>query len=168
MQTIGIFYGSSTGNSEAAAQQMQKEFGASVATIYDVSSAKTADIEKYSNIIFGCSTLEIGELEYDFEDFLPEIESANLQGKKIAIFGLGDQYSYPDSFVDSIGIIYEVIKDKGCQLVGIVSTEGYDYDESKGELDGQFLGLPLDEDNQDDLTNERIKNWVDQLKKEFN
>lgn len=168
MQNIGIFYGSSTGNSEAAAQQMQKEFGASVATIYDVSSAKAADIEKYSNIIFGCSTLEIGELEYDFEDFLPELKAANLQDKKVAIFGLGDQESYPDSFVDSIGITYDILKEKGCELVGKVSTEGYDYDESRGELDGQFLGLPLDEENQGDLTNERIKNWVEQLKGEFN
>ena len=150
MQKIGIFYGSSTGNSEAAAQQLQKEFGAEVATIYDVSSAKGS------------------ELEYDFEDFLPEIKSANLKDKKVAIFGLGDQESYPDSFVDSIGITYEAIKDKGCQLVGKVSTDGYDYDESRGEVDGEFLGLPLDEDNQGDLTNERIKNWVEQLKGEFN
>lgn len=82
MQKIGIFYGSSTGNSEAAAQQLQKEFGAEVATIYDVSSAKGSDLEEYSNIIFGCSTLEIGELEYDFEDFLPEIKSANLKDKR--------------------------------------------------------------------------------------
>ena len=168
MQKIGIFYGSSTGNSEAAAQQIQKEFGAEVATVYDVSSAKGSDLEEYSNIIFGCSTLEIGELEYDFEDFLPEIKSADLKGKKIAIFGLGDQESYPDSFVDSIGITYEAIEDKGCELVGKVPTDGYDYDESRGEVDGQFLGLPLDEDCQGDLTNERIKKWVEQLKGEFN
>lgn len=168
MQKIGIFYGSSTGNSEAAAQEIQKEFGADIATIYDVSSAKGSDLEEYSNIIFGCSTLEIGELEYDFEDFLPEIKAANLKEKKVAIFGLGDQESYPDSFVDSIGITYEVIKDKGCELVGKVSTDGYDYDESRGELDGQFLGLPLDEENQGDLTSERIKQWVEQLKGEFN
>lgn len=168
MQKIGIFYGSSTGNSEAAAQQMQKEFGADIATIYDVSSAKGSDLEEYSNIVFGCSTLEIGELEYDFEDFLPELKSANLKDKKVAIFGLGDQESYPDSFVDSIGITYEVLKEKGCQLVGKFSTDGYDYDESRAEVDGQFLGLPLDEENQGDLTNERIKNWVEQLKGEFN
>lgn len=167
MQKIGIFYGSSTGNSEFAAKQLQKEFGADVATIYDVSSAKGSDVERYSNIIFGCSTLEIGELEYDFEDFLPEIKTADLNGKKVAIFGLGDQESYPDSFVDSIGIIYEVLKYKGCQLIGKVSTEGYNHDESRGEVDGQFLGLPLDEDSQGDLTDERIKKWVEQLKEKF-
>lgn len=167
MQKVGIFYGSSTGNSEAAAEQMQKEFGEDIATIYDVSNAKAADLEKYTNIIFGCSTLEIGELEYDFEDFLPEIKSANLDGKKVAIFGLGDQESYPDTFVDSIGITYEELEGKGCQLVGKVSTDGYDYDESRGEVDGEFLGLPLDEENQGDLTEERIKEWVEKLKNEF-
>ena len=167
MQKIGIFYGSSTGNSEMAAQQIQKEFGADLATIFDVSSAKASDVEEYSNIILGCSTLEIGELEYDFEDFMPELEAANLEGKKVAIFGLGDQESYPDSFVDSIGIIYEALQDKGCDIVGKTSTEGYDYDESRGEVDGQFLGLALDDDCQYDLTEERIKNWVEKLKNEF-
>ena len=126
MEKVGIFYGSSTGNSEVAAQQIQKEFGADLATIIDVSGAKTADVEQYSNIIFGCSTLEIGELEYDFDDFMPALKAANLEGKKVAIFGLGDQESYPDSFVDAIGLIYEVLKDKGCDVVGITSTQGYD------------------------------------------
>ena len=168
MQKVGIFYGSSPGNSENAAQQIQKAFGTDLATIIDVSGAKAADVEQYSNIIFGCSTLEIGELEYDFDDFIPELKAANLKDKKAAIFGLGDQESYPDSFVDSIGLIYEILKDKGCDVVGTTSTEGYNYDESRAEIDGQFMGLALDDDSQDDLTEERIKEWVEKLKKAFN
>lgn len=168
MQKIGIFYGSSTGNSEAAAQQIQKEFGADQAKVFDVSDAKASDMEQYTNIIFGCSTLEIGELEYDFEDFMPEIEKVNFSGKKIAIFGLGDQESYPDSFADSIGIIYEALEGKGCEIVGKITTDGYNYDESRGEVDGQLMGLALDDDNQGDLTDKRIKDWVVQLKSEFN
>ena len=167
MQKIGIFYGTSSGNSEAAAQLIQKEIGADLATIFDVSSAKASDVEQYSNIIFGCSTLSIGELEYDFDDFMRELKAANLEGKIVAIFGLGDQESYPDSFVDSIGLIYEELKDKGCDIVGKTSTEGYNHDESRGEVDGQFMGLALDEENQGDLTNKRIKDWVAELKKEF-
>ena len=167
MQKVGIFYGTSSGNSEAAAQQIQKEFGADIATVFDVSGAKAADVEQYANIIFGCSTLSIGELEYDFDDFMPELKAANLEGKKVAIFGLGDQESYPDSFVDSIGLIFEALKDKGCDVVGRTSTEGYNHDESRGEVDGHFLGLALDEENQGDLTNKRIKDWVAELKKEF-
>lgn len=167
MQKIGIFYGSSTGNSELAAQQIQKEFGADLATIIDVSSATANDLEQYSYLIFGCSTLEIGELEYDFDDFMPMLKAANLAGKKAAIFGLGDQESYPDSFVDAIGLIYEVLIEKGSEVVGKTSTDGYDYDESRGEVDGQFMGLALDDDSQDDMTEERIKNWVKLLKDDF-
>ncbi|HTN68401.1 MAG TPA: flavodoxin [Dysgonamonadaceae bacterium] len=167
MQKIGIFYGSDTGNSEMTAQQIQQEFGADIATIFDVVDAKASDLEEFSNIIFGASTMGIGDLQYDFEDFLPEIEAANLEGKVVAIFGMGDQYSYPDSFVDAIGDIYEVLEGKGCKIVGQVPTDGYDYDESRGEIDGEFAGLPLDEENQSDLSDERIKEWVEKLKKEF-
>ena len=167
MHKIGIFYGSSTGDSELAAQQIQKEFGAHIASIIDVSDAKAKDFEQYANIIFGCSTLVIGELQYDFDDFIPEIIAANLENKKIAIFGLGDQDSYPETFVDGIGIIYEALQGKGCQVVGKVSAEGYNYDESRAELEGQFLGLPLDEENQSNLTNKRIREWVAKLKTEF-
>lgn len=167
MQKVGIFYGSDTGNTEAAAQLIQEELGADNATIFNVADAKGSDMEEFSNLIFGASTMGIGDIQYDFEDFLPEIEAADLNGKKVAIFGLGDQYSYPDSFVDAIGDIYEKLDGKGCQVVGHVPTDGYDYDESRGEINGQFVGLPLDEENQGDLTSERIKEWVSKIKNEF-
>lgn len=167
MQKVGIFYGSTTGNTEMAAQQMQKDFGLDNATILDVSNAKAADIEQFSNIVFGCSTLEIGELQYDFDDFMDEIKAANMDGRTVAIFGLGDQDSYPDSFVDGIGIIFEALKDSGCKIVGKTSIDGYDFDESRGEIDGEFMGLALDEENQGDMSDDRIKKWVEQLKTEF-
>lgn len=168
MQNVGIFYGSSTGNTETVAKQVQKEFGKDNAQMFDVAEAKSGDIENFSNIIFGTSTWGIGDLQDDFEDFLSEISKANLEGKKIAIFGLGDQFSYSDSFVDGLGEIYENLEDKGCELIGETSTDGYEYDETKAEVDGQFVGLALDEDNQSDLTSERITNWVQQLKNQFN
>src|SRR5690554_4709432 len=132
MQKVGIFYGSDTGNTEAVAKQIQQELGADIATISDVANAKANDMEEFSNRRFGASTMGIGDLQYDFEDFLPEIEAADLEGKIIAIFGLGDQYSYSDSFVDAIGDIYEKLEGKGCQIIGQVPTDGYDYDESRG------------------------------------
>jgi len=168
MQNVGIFYGSLTGNTESAAKQIQKEFGADIAKNFDTSSAKAGDIEQFSNLIFASSTWNDGDMEEDFEDFLPEISSANLKGKKVAIFGCGDQESYPDTFVDAIGEIYEAIKDNGCEIVGMVSTDGYEFDASKAVVDDRFVGLPLDENNQGDLTDERINAWVSQLKTEFN
>ena len=168
MQNIGIFYGSSTGNTEAAAKQIQKELGADIVKTFDVANAKANDIEQFSNLIFGSSTWGIGDMQDDFEDFLSEITSANLEGKKVAIFGYGDQDTYADSFVDAIGQIYETLEGKGCEIIGMVSTDGYEYDESKAEENGHFVGLPLDEENQSDLTDERIKSWVEQLKNQFN
>jgi flavodoxin I len=168
MENIGIFYGSTTGNTEAAAKQIQNEFGADIAKTFDVANAKASDIEQFSNIIFGSSTWGIGDMQDDFESFLSEIVSAKLKGKKIAIFGYGDQETFADSYVDAIGEIYEILEEKECQVVGKVSTDAYEYDESRAEVDGQFVGLPLDEENQSSLTDERITNWVEQLKNEFN
>lgn len=168
MENVGIFYGSSTGTTESAAEQIQKEFGEDIIHIYDVIDASSKDIEQYSNLIFGSSTWGIGDMQDDFDVFLSEIQKANLEGKKVAIFGLGDQDTYADSFVDAIGLIYEVLEDKGCEVVGKIPTDGYEYDESKAEIDGQFVGLPLDEENQSNLSDERITKWVEQLKNQFN
>lgn len=167
MQDIGIFYGSLTGNTEAAAKQIQQELGVDITKIYDVASAKASDVEQFCNLIFASSTMGIGDLQDDFEDFMSELKSANLKGKKVAIFGYGDQAIYADSFVDAIGEIYETLQNKGCVITGSVACDGYEYDESRAEVDGQFVGLPLDEENQSDLTDERIRSWVKQLKHEF-
>jgi flavodoxin I len=168
MQNIGIFYGSSTGNTEGAAKDLQNLFGKDVATVFDVADAGAEDIENFSNLIFGCSTWGIGDLQDDFETFIKDLQSADLNGKKVAIFGFGDQDTYPDSFVDAIGEIYEAVAGKGCEVVGKVSTDGYDFDDSRAVIDGEFVGLPLDEENQSNLTETRLKNWAETLKKVFN
>lgn len=168
MQNIGIFYGSSTGNTEAVAKQLQKELGEDKVETFDVAEAKLADLENFSNIILGTSTWGIGDLQDDFEDFLSELSNANLSGKKLAIYGLGDQYSYSDSFVDGMGEIYELLKDKSCELVGEIPTEGYEYDSSRAEKEGQLVGLALDADNQDELTASRLKSWAEQIRNQFN
>ena len=98
---------------------------------------------------------------------MTEINAGSREGKRIAIFGFGDQETYADSFVDAIGQIYETIKNKGCETVEKIPTDGYEYDESMAEVNGQFIGLPLDEDNQSNLTERRIEKWVKQLKIKF-
>ncbi|WP_461642962.1 flavodoxin [Labilibaculum euxinus] len=168
MQNIGIFYGSSTGNTESAAKLIQKELGEDKAVIFDVSEAKSSDVEQFNNLIFGTSTWGTGDLQDDFECFLAELLNSNLAGKKIALFGLGDQCSYSDSFVDGLGEIYELLEDKNSELIGKTSIEGYEYDASKAEKEGQFVGLIIDEDNQSELTSKRIKSWVEQIGSQFN
>ena len=168
MQKIGIFFGSDAGTTEEIAEKMQQEFGEDNAEVFDVADADGSDMESFTNLIFGASTQGIGDMQGDFEEFMEEIEEADLSGKTVAIFGLGDADTYADTFVDAIGIIHELLDGKDCKIIGSVPTDGYEYDESIAEIDGVFVGLPIDEDNQDDLTDERIKNWVAQLKSEFN
>ena len=63
-------------------------------------------------------------------------------------------------------VIYDAIKEK-TTVVGFVDDEGYTYDDSSAVVDGRWVGLPIDEDNEYDLTDARLKAWVDQLKKLF-
>ncbi|WP_082209948.1 flavodoxin FldA [Fischerella sp. PCC 9605] len=168
MAKIGLFFGTQTGNTQTEAEMIQKEFGGeSVVDLNDISKSEPSDFNEYSYIIIGCPTWNIGELQSDWEDFYDELDNINFSGKKVAYFGAGDQVGYPDTFQDAIGILEEKISEQGGETIGYWSTEGYEFNESKAIRDGKFVGLALDEDNQSDLTEERIKTWVAQLKQEF-
>lgn len=168
MSNIGLFFGTQTGNTQTESEIIQKEFGGdSVVTLNDVSQAEPSDFNNYDYIIVGCPTWNVGELQSDWEDFYDELDNIDFTGKKVAYFGTGDQVGYPDTFQDALGILEEKISENGAETVGYWPTEGYEFSESKAVRDGKFVGLALDEDNQSDLTEERIKAWVTQLKLEF-
>lgn len=167
MASIGIFFGSSTGNTEDAAQRIGQAFGAGEADVAEISSTSGDEILGYEKIIFGVSTWGTGDLQDDFEDFMSTLEEMDFSGKKVAVFGLGDQENYPDTFVDGIGIIAKAAKAGGATIVGATATDGYTYDASEAEEDGKFMGLALDEDNQSDQSQDRIAAWVSALKQDF-
>lgn len=168
MAKIGLFYGTQTGNTQDAAETIQDELGGeSVVTLLDVAEADSSDLEGYDCIIIGCPTWNIGELQSDWEGLFDELNSVDFNSKKVAYFGAGDQEGYPDNFQDAIGNLEEKITELGGTTVGYWSTDGYDFNQSKALRDGKFVGLALDEENQSELTDERIKAWVIQLKKEF-
>jgi flavodoxin I len=167
MTKIGLFYGTQTGYTEIDAETIQTEFGGdTVIEMIDISKAAASDFDR-ENIIIGCPTWNVGELQADWDVFYEELDNLDFTGKKVAYFGLGDQVNYADSFQDAIGILEEKISERGGTTVGYWSTIGYEFNESKGVKDGKFVGLVLDEDNQSELTDKRIKNWVAQLKQEF-
>lgn len=167
MKIIGIFYGSSSGNTEGVAKQIQAEFGADNAQVFDVAKATKDDLEKFDNLIFGTSTWGFGELQDDFDGFMKQIEAANLSGKTVALFGCGDQELYSDTFVDGMGLVWQSLQGKGCNIVGQTSTEGYSYSNSQSDVEGKFVGLAIDENNQSDQTADRVKAWVEVLKNAF-
>ncbi len=159
----GIFVGSSTGNTQDVAEKIKDALGD--AEILEIGSSSASDLEKYDNIFLGSSTWGSGDLQDDWEEIIDEISKLDLSGKKVAIFGTGDQESYADTFVDAIGTIYEAVKDTGATILGKTSTDGYTFDSSKAVVDGKFVGLPLDQDNQEDMTEDRINAWTEQLSK---
>ncbi|MBP3259467.1 MAG: flavodoxin FldA [Prevotella sp.] len=160
MKKTVVVYGSSTGTCEAIAEKIGAKLGAEVLNVQDL----TADIVAANeNLILGTSTWGAGELQDDWYDGLKVLQSADLKGKVIALFGCGDCESYGDTFVGGIGELYDGIKDSGARFVGSVSTDGYTFDDSAAVVDGQFVGLPLDDVNEDNMTDGRIEAWIAQI-----
>lgn len=166
MKKTGLFYGTTSGKTKTVAELIKKEFGKIPIDLFNIKDIKPNDILAYDNIIFGTSAWGVGDMQEDWEIFIDELVELDFTGKKIALFGLGDQVEYPGSFVDGLGTLYCRMPDKD-KIVGYFPTEGYKYYFSSAEKDGEFVGLAIDNDTQPELTPERVKKWVQKLKKDF-
>lgn len=158
-----VIYGSTTGNTESVASEICKRIGEEQTELINISDLSTDSLSRYENLLLGASTWGVGDLQDDWEIGLELFKGADLSGKRIGFFGCGDQDGFSDSFVDSLGIIYEAIKDSGAIFIGSFPTDGYSFSDSKALIDGAFIGLPIDEDCQSNMTKERIDNWVTSL-----
>jgi len=171
MTNIGLFYGSTAGTTAEAAELIKQEFESTYhqdVILHDIGATDVETMYDYDKIIIGVPTYNIGELQDDWFFVYETLEDLVLAGIQIALYGLGDQYGYADTFQDAIGILGHTFRDQcGAELVGFWSTEDYDFAESRGVENGKFMGLALDDDNQGKLTESRIKAWVQQLVKEF-
>ena len=161
MKKTVIIYGSTTGNAAMAAETIAAKLGGG--DIKEVAKASKDDLDNYENLILGSSTWGDGELQDDWYSFLPTLKSANLNGKTVAVFGVGDQFSYSSTYVNAMGELYDAAKAAGAKIIGATSTDGYSFDESTAVRDGKFVGLALDYDNQDSLSVDRITAWTNQI-----
>jgi flavodoxin I len=159
MGKAGIFYGSSTGTTEKVAGIIAEKLGISSNDVHNIESDRN-DLSEYDFLIFGSSSTGLGDLQYFWEDYLDTLKSADLSGKTVALFCCGDSYTYSDTFCGAMRTIYDALKDKGCTIVGGVSTDGYETDDTDAVIDGEFVGLAIDNDNEEDKTQERIDSWV--------
>lgn len=169
MSKIGLFYGTDTGNTERVADMIKDKIGADLVDVYDVASATASDFAKYDKLILGQPTWYYGERQSSWDDFWDEFKTIDFTGKQVAFFGLGDQADYAEYFIDAVGMMHDVALENGAEPVGYWSTEGYEFDESKAVTEDRefFFGLAIDEDQQPELTAERIDEWVDQIKAEM-
>jgi flavodoxin I len=172
MSKTAIFFGPLNGAVHRVAKKIKAAIGEDKVVMVPVKDADVSDIEKYDKIIFGISTVgkETWESIYtnvDWAKFLSEIPKTRYEGKTIAIFGLGDHITYAATFVDHIGLLGRQLMANGATLVGWVPADEYEYDESDAVIDGKFMGLPLDEDFEPELTDDRVNKWVEQIRPHF-
>ncbi|PPI86876.1 flavodoxin FldA [Candidatus Pantoea edessiphila] len=169
MSKIGIFFGSDTGNTENVAHMIHKQLGHNMANIYDIAKSNQQDLEMFNIILMGSPTWYYGELQCDWDDFIPILKKINFDGKKVGLFGCGDQEDYTEYFCDAIGIMNDIVVSNGAKVIGYWPTTGYNFESSKGILNKDFfLGLAIDEDRQPDLTKDRVDKWVKQILNECN
>ncbi len=172
MSKTAIFFGPLKGSVNRVADKLKELIGDDKVVMVPVKKATVADIEKYDKIIFGISTVgkDTWKSTYsnvDWAEFLPEISKTRYEGKTIAIFGLGDHITYAATFVDHIGLLANELINNGAVLTGQVDADEYEYHESEAVVDGKFLGLPVDEDFEPELTDERLEKWVKQISPDF-
>ena len=167
MSIIGLFYASSTGNTEDVAKLIKEKMTHSEIELKNIADCVDNAMENYKYIILGASTWGEGDLQDDWEEYIQNLDSIDFSDKIVALFGLGDQEEYCDYYLDAMGTIYNKVVENGATVVGSWSTDGYDYDDSTAIRDGEFVGLALDEDNQSDLTDARVTRWIEQISPYF-
>lgn len=161
MKKTVIIYGSTTGTCEDLAGRIAAKLG--VDNVINVTDFNDSVIADNDNLILGTSTWGAGEVQDDWYDGIKVIKGADLSGKTVALFGCGDSDSYADTFVGGLAEIYNAAKESGANIIGAVPTDGYTFDDSEAVVDGKFVGLALDEVNEDNKTDERIDAWVAQI-----
>lgn len=167
MKNIAIFYSSSSGDTKRVADLISKQLDD--IKEFDIKITANDYISDYTNIIFGVSTYSEGQLQLEWQKIWDEFSKIDFTGKKVAIFGLGDQIKYPDNFVDAMGTLYTQIKKSNGEIIGFTSIEEYQFNSSKAIVDNEFVGLAIDLNNtQEHQIIEKVKNWTEELKKDFN
>lgn len=171
MAKIAIFYGSTSGVTEGVAVKIHELLGEELCDIYSMEEdfMNVDEMLEYEYLLFGCSTWGSGEVQNDWRDplFDMEMDKPDFTGKTIALFGAGDCATHGEQFVSALGTLYDHFKKLGGTLVGEFPTDGYTYEYSFALRDGNFVGLPIDEVNESDKTDERIARWLEVLKPHF-
>lgn len=169
MAQVGIFVGSSGGVTKAVGEKLEELFDDAEFIDMEEDYDDVDQIMEFDYLLIGSSTWGQGDPQRDWVDALYEIESdePDFTGKKIALFGAGDQDTHGEHFVSALGKMYELFTKLGADVVGFTSTEGYKYDFSLAEKEGKFCGLAIDDVNQSDMTDERVQAWASQVKSEM-
>lgn len=162
MKKFGIFFGSSTGTTADIAEKIAKILGVGTADIHNVNATAPSAVAEYDTLIFGTSTWGNGDVQEDWYDFLDGLGGMTLAGKKVALYGCGDE-TMSDTFCNGVGKIYDAVNPTGATFIGTYDTDGYTFDHSEAVRDGKAVGLLLDEVNHPELTERRLRGWLAEI-----
>ena len=167
--TFTIFFATSTGKTEDVADRLKELLPGAEAK--DVDNLGSSDELVAADALVCCvPTWNTGADEARsgtaWDDLAQEIPNLDFAGKYVAILGLGDSSGYSDFFCDAMEELYTAFLQSGAKLIGKVPTAGYTFDASKSVIDGKFCGLPIDEDNESELSDQRLAAWVQQINSE--
>jgi flavodoxin I len=168
MKKIGVFYSFNSNKTAKMGKKIVDAFDGAEIEVVNAEEVNEELFMKFDNIIIGVPTWFDGELPNYWDEFVPALEELDLKGKKIALYGLGDQKGYPENFNDGVGIMAGLLEDQNAEIVGYTSAEGYAFESSAALRGNRFCGLCLAQENQARLSAKRIDDWVNQLKLEFN
>jgi flavodoxin I len=168
MKKIAVVYSFNSVKSAKIASKIADHLTKFQVEKLNVESCTGKELLLFDNLILSVPTWFDGELPNYWDELLPALESLDFKGKKIALFGLGDQKNYPENFCDAVGILRDFFEEKGAAIVGYTSRNGYDFESSKALKGDVLTGLLLDQENQSKLTDGRIVDWTNQLELEFN
>ena len=164
MKKFGVVYGTESGSTKRVATKICTAiwcYGLP-ARIHAVKTIDTSTLQSLDVIIMGTPTYTPKSPYISWERLEKRLAAADLTGKIIALYGLGDQRKYPGSFLDAMGWLYQQVLARGAEIVGEWPTEGYDFQRSAAlNADKKmFRGLALDEHNQPEHTDFRVTNWI--------
>ncbi|MEO1388877.1 MAG: flavodoxin FldA [Cyanobacteria bacterium J06634_6] len=161
MAKVGLFYGSTTGKTADAAEQIQTALGGeSVVDLHDIADSEASSLAEYDYLIIASPTWNIGELQDDWQAVFDDLDKVDFSGKTVAYFGTGDQIGYADNFMDAMGQLEEKVSGLGGKTVGYWPADDYDHSESLALREGKFCGLALDDDNEEEKSEGRIQEWA--------
>lgn len=158
-----VLYATMFGATELVAEQvantLHHELGAEV-PCRDLAYLDLGVLEEHDLLVVGLSTWNIGQLPSDLELRLPELAALDLHGKLLALFGTGDAVGYPDTYLDALEIVDDALLTTGVERIGDWPVASYSFVESRAQRGDMFIGLGVDEDNEPELTEERVTAWV--------
>ena len=124
MKKIGVFYSFGSNKTAKVAEKIIEKFGKDTVDAVDVNQAWEKEFSAYDKLVFGVPTWFDGELPSYWDELVPMLEDMSFKGKKVAIFGNGNQKDYSENFGDAVGAMADIMKLAGCPTCRIYFIQG--------------------------------------------